>query len=749
RLVIGGIFTNVNGFGLPRLFRTTSEGAIDASFTGSVPNGAVNAIAIAIDQKILIGGGFTLYGTVARKRSALLDQNGNLITGFDPSANPVNYVYAVAVQTDGKPFIGGQGDPSPAVNAPLVFRTNLDGTLDAGFDARIGFNGIGARLRVQPDAKILASGQFRNAYASDRFDIVRFNADGSLDVGFIPSTFIGIEASTILTGLDVQADGKILRAGTSSTGSGGTADRLQADGSFDFNIQNPNRPRDIRVLPNGQILYSTVNSLKRLNSNLTVDATFATTISGDVYRIALQSDGKILIGGSFTQVNGANRNGIARLNFDGTLDTTFNFFGGANGTVYDIAIQTDGKLIIAGEFTGVNFDTARKYIARLNSDGSLDTGYAPSVNAPVYALKFQPDGRLLIGGDMTLVNGVARTRFARLNANGSLEPSFNISTNDTVRSIELQADGKILYAGEFTKTNGQSTVGIGRLLNPAVPARTPFDFDGDGRADISVFRSSTNRWYELFSSDGTVAEETFGLSGDIVVPADFDGDGKTDEAIFRPSNGQWWYKSSIDGSQIANPFGQNGDIPRPSDFDGDGKADLVLFRPSTNTWFRFGSLTNQEAAPTVFGVTGDQPLVGDFDGDGKSDLAVFRPSNGDWWYAASSAGGAFRNVHWGQNGDIPVPADYDGDGRTDYAVYRPSEGGWYIYNSGNGSFTTIAFGISTDRPVAADYDGDGRADIAVFRPSTGIWYLLQSTSGFAGYQFGINTDTALPGALIP
>ena len=744
KILVGGYFGSVNGFPLTFIFRASADGAIDPTFSSTKPNGPILSIDLAADQRILVGGFFSIYGAATRHRTAILDSNGNVA---NPNLTaPVATVYVAVFQPDGKVLIGGQGDP--AFNTPPLARLDSDGGVDVTFNPRIGFNGIGGRLRVQPDGKILAAGQFRNAYAANRFDIVRFNSDSTLDEGFVPPT-TNIAYDTILTGLDLQADGKIVTAGTSLVVSS-TVERLLPNGALDMNWSGVTRPRDIRVQPNGQIVYGANNFLRRLNSNGSLDGTFTPTILGDVYRIVLQLDGKILIGGSFTQVNGMGRNGIARLNFDGTLDGSFNPFGGASGIVHDVEIQTDGKVIIAGQFTGVNFDLNRKYIARLNVDGSLDGTYTPSVNAPVYALRLQPDGRLLIGGDMTLVNGVARMRFARLNANGSLEPTFNIAVNDTVLTIEVQADGKIVYGGEFTRTNGISTVGIGRLLNPtipAVPVRTPFDFDGDGKADISVFRSSTNRWYEALST-GPVVEETFGSAGDVLAPADFDGDGKTDEAIFRPSSGQWWYKSSVDGSLIANTFGANGDIPRPSDFDGDGKADLVLFRPSSSTWYRFGSSAG--AVPNVvFGAAGDQPLVGDFDGDGKGDLAIFRPSNGDWWYAASGSGGAFRNVHWGQSGDIPVPADYDADGKTDYAVFRPSDGGWYIYNSGNGSFTTVAFGTNGDRPVAADYDGDGKADIAVYRPSQGLWYLLRSTAGFAGYQFGISTDTAIPGALIP
>jgi hypothetical protein len=306
-----------------------------------------------------------------------------------------------------------------------------------------------------------------------------------------------------------------------------------------------------------------------------------------------------------------------------------------------------------------------------------------------------------------------------------------------------------MIAGQFTSVDNVPRLGVARINVPAFQRRTPFDFDGDGRADISVLRSSTNRWYELLSQTGAVAEETFGLAGDILAPADFDGDGITDEGIFRPSNGQWWYHSSVNGALVLNPFGGPGDIPRPSDFDGDGKADLVLFRPSTNTWFRFGSMTNQEVAPVVFGLAGDQPVIGDFDGDGKSDPAVFRPSNGDWWYAASSAGGAFRMSIGDRTETFRCRL-------ITTATARPTTRS-IVRRRAAGTSTTAAMDRSRRRhSVLAPIVRLRRimmvmakltSPSSVHRP--GIWYLLRSTSGFAGYQFGISTDTAIPGSLIP
>ena len=273
-------------------------------------------------------------------------------------------------------------------------------------------------------------------------------------------------------------------------------------------------------------------------------------------------------------------------------------------------------------------------------------------------------------------------------------------------------------------------------------ARSRYDFDGDGKSDISVFRESNGAWYINNSQNGFIAV-TFGQNGDKITPADFDGDGKTDIAVFR--NGFWYYLKSSNNSFVGLQFGQSGDIPIPADFDGDNKADINVFRPSNGAWYRLNS-SNNSFNGTIFGQNGDKPLIADFDGDGKSDITVFRPSNGTF-YSLNSSNGAFRAVAFGLSTDIPTLGDFDGDGKTDVAVFRPSNGGWYRLNSLNGAFVGILFGQNGDVPTAADYDGDGKTDIAVFR--NGNWYYLKSSNGaFVGQTFGFSTDKPIPAAFI-
>ncbi|MBC7910722.1 MAG: VCBS repeat-containing protein [Pyrinomonadaceae bacterium] len=278
----------------------------------------------------------------------------------------------------------------------------------------------------------------------------------------------------------------------------------------------------------------------------------------------------------------------------------------------------------------------------------------------------------------------------------------------------------------------------------SIPVQRPdFDFDGDGKSDISAFRPSDGVWHLLRSGSGYTGT-AFGLSTDLLAPADFDGDGKADLAVFRPSNGTWYLMRSTLGFTGVQ-FGASGDLPVPGDFDGDDKADISVFRPSNGTWYRTNS-SDGLLVSMPMGQNGDVPVMGDFDGDGKADPAVFRPSNNTWYMMRSILG--FTGVQFGASGDRPVTGDFDGDRKTDYGVYRPSNGVWYVMRSQLG-FMGAQFGAFEDRPVAADYDGDGKADLAVFRPSNGTWYLQRTTAGFTGQQFGLATDSAIPAAYVP
>ncbi len=511
RILIGGEFTTVKPNGAAavttrnRVARLNADGTLDNTFNPNIAGGTlpqVNALALQPNGKIVVGGRFATVqpGTsttpVTRNHVARFNADGTLDTAYNP--NPNNLVLALASQLDASNFTGANRTPAgegkiviaggftslqpggsgTATVRNRVARLNADGTVDSEFDPNAD-NGVSA-LAVQRDGKIILGGFFSSlqpvgtAARTARNRIARLNPDGTLDSEFFPN-FSGNVAAVA-----VSPEGSILVGGyfTSVWGRGTvTANRsyvakLLPDGSLDTNF---NAGANFAVAAfafqsDGKIIlggyFTSVvtkglstgvsrNRVARVNSDGSLDATLVPDAGGRPLVSLVQPDGKILVGGSFTNIGGLTRSYLARLNADGSVDAAFN--ANLNGRVLALARQPDGKIVIGGAFTAVG-STTRNYLARLNADGSLDTsgtGYNPNPNAQVGVLVLQSDGKILVGGSFSAftpnsaTTATTRGYIARLNTDGSLD-TFDPGANSTVSAIVPTSDGKFYVGGAFT-----------------------------------------------------------------------------------------------------------------------------------------------------------------------------------------------------------------------------------------------------------------------------------------------------------
>jgi uncharacterized delta-60 repeat protein len=492
-IVVGGNFTSVQPAGAAtatarrNLARVSSTGAIEA-FDPS-PNSIVLALALHAGGKIVVGGGFTSFQengrttTTTRNHIARLNVDGTVDADFDPNAN--NGVTALAVQPDGKIVVGGYFSTlqtvgwSTPVQRNHIARLEADGTLDVGFETNTAGNVMA--VAVQPDGGVLVGGAFTAIWSKGsptmaRSFLARFTSDGTVDTAFSA----GLNGQ--VAALAVQADGKAVVGGyftrmfpvaTPNTGivTRNRLARIQGNGEIDttFQLIDSGRPLASAVQADGKLIIggsftsiggTTHNSLARLNVDGSVDPAYVPDINGRVLALVLQPDGKLLVGGMFTSVNGVTRNRLARLNADGTLDTTFD--PNVDGTVGAIALQSDGKIVIGGAFTslqpaGTTAATLRGHVARLTAAGQVDTPFDPNADNIVSAIIVLSDGKIILGGAFTSFapNGstvsTGRSRIARVNSDGTLDSAFNISLSDHVSAMVLQGDGKVVLGGAFTQ----------------------------------------------------------------------------------------------------------------------------------------------------------------------------------------------------------------------------------------------------------------------------------------------------------
>ena len=202
------------------------------------------------------------------------------------------------------------------------------------------------------------------------------------------------------------------------------------------------------------------NRIAKINEDGSLSSEFnsGTGANNFVLSSYLQSDGKIIIVGTFTQYNGITARYIARLNLDGSLDLNFNSGGfGSLSNITDVVLQPDGKILIIGPIISYNGTNARG-IARLNADGSLDSTFNAGAGADgVNSIALQPDGKIILVGSFTTFNNEFKKRIVRLNSDGSFDPIFNPGINDgasdVIHDVSLQTDGKIIISGYFSTYN--------------------------------------------------------------------------------------------------------------------------------------------------------------------------------------------------------------------------------------------------------------------------------------------------------
>ncbi len=472
-IYIGGPFSTVLGQPRARVARLSALGALDSGFVPPAFVGQVNAL------RGNSGGGLIVAGTFAAPSAAsvfrLSEVNGSLDNSFTPtvttSSNPFgNFVSDVAVQPDGKLIITGDFNTVNGFAIDMIARLNTDGTVDASFDPPT-LNAAVFSVDLQPDGRMVLGGDFTNVTLRNR--VVRLNADGSLDSGFAS----GLQPDDIITSVVVLSDGWVAIAGGFTQLNGLPRNRmakLSPDGVIDRTLATTGATdgtvEAIAYQPDGRLIvggrFTQINGvartrLARLSPTGSVDGNFAPTINGDVYAVAAMPDGKVIAGGGFA---GA-RPRLARFLANGDLDLSFDAEFSNDGFVRVIAVQPDGKILIGGSFNEIGSQPQFR-IARLFAGGDLDTTFAPAaIDGTVRAILVQADGRLMIGGNFTTVGGFQRNNLARLRPNGQFDSEFSSAAiaDNTVYALAQLSGGNILVGGAFQILAGATRSRFGLL----------------------------------------------------------------------------------------------------------------------------------------------------------------------------------------------------------------------------------------------------------------------------------------------
>lgn len=479
--------------GLEAVRRLHADGALDTDFaTADIDGGFIFALAHLPDGKVLIGGMINTIGGVARKNIARLQSNGALDEGFDPGTGASWQVNTILPLAGGQALLGGSFTTFNGKGYQHLVRLNAEGSVDESFEPGHGANGPVRSAIILQDGFIILTGTFHGFNGQAREGHVRLAPDGTLsgteDEGF------GWTGTLLLL-----PNGKYM-----CSGAGGGLARFNADGTLDLSFDAGvgvsgglnNGIKALALQPDGKILVGgdfeayngiPIHNICRIGPDGGFDPTFDPGVgpAGPVVKVAVMLDGRILIGGNLDNYNGYPVQRIACLNADGSFDPSFLSSTGANGAVYDIVVQPDGKVLVGGWFYLYQNESIRG-IVRLNMDGTIDPTFNPggegALQYGVDVILLQPDGKLLIGGGFTSYNGAPRSGLARLNSDGSLDAGFDPGTGinagtvtlfPRVSAMALRPNGELIIAGDFDRYDGIGRNRVARLNAGVVGIEEP------------------------------------------------------------------------------------------------------------------------------------------------------------------------------------------------------------------------------------------------------------------------------------
>jgi uncharacterized delta-60 repeat protein len=530
KIIVGGSFTTLNGLPAPGVARLNSDGSTDTTFAPK-SFGMIQGMAFQPDGKVLVAGFLvtpaethpanrivrfnpdgqvdatftfqTAIGLLEGLIPLVIQEDGKILTGvpwpqgartralmrlgqnfaedmvFDKGSGPSGRVRTINLLPDGRIFVAGdfltvdgvnrfrmarlQGD-SPAAVAPKITQEPVDQTLPVGAHASLSvlatgfpipqyqwyFNGAimpqatNAVLEIE-NIQAQNAGKYQVRVSNNLGEVVSREATITVIAGlsgdFFPNFNFPVNLPSIFA-LSATVDGKLIIGGAFTLNGVVTlrgVARLNPDGSMDDSFIGGPNPPAVGAGPNPPVVMA----------------------------VKAQADGRVLIGGGFTKVDGVTRNHIARLNADRSLDPTFGDTIGANDAVTQIVAQPDGAILIVGPFTKVG-NMPRNHLARLNLDGTLDQTFAPGNTGIVNAIALQKDGQIVIAGAFPKLIGVGTIPIARLNADGTRDEAFASTLNVAgggISKLALDSIGRVLIAGDFRSINAIPMPGFARLLS--------------------------------------------------------------------------------------------------------------------------------------------------------------------------------------------------------------------------------------------------------------------------------------------